>query len=658
MFQPGQSLNRGSGRRLFALTVLCAVIMSLSPVATRISSAAQYVITNLGTVGTYGSVAYDINDDGQVAGRVADASNTTVNGYFWSRQGGLHVLTPLSGVTKAWGVSNSGRIAGQSNSHAVLWSGSNSSPQDLGTLGGATSFAYRINNNNQVIGWADKTAYSGTTVYHAFISEWNSTTQQYVMTDLGTLASDQGQTNYWGGYSLAYYANGAGLVVGTASTTDWGFHAFVWSRANGMTDLGTNPNFPAYEGYAVAINETGNLIVGCSIDSSDPNNSKSYPMVWKNGSTNAEIIPTLTAYPYAELYDVNGRGQVVGLMFDAAGNEHALIYETGKGIRDLNNLIPAGSGWELIFARSINESGQVVGYGKLNGQDRAFLLTPAAQAANDFDRDGKSDIAVFRPSDGNWYILNSLSGAATIKRWGGGDDVPVSADYDGDGKPDVAVWRPTDGNWYIVNSSDNAIRIATWGSDSDIPEPGDYDGDGKADIAVFRPSNGTWYIINSSTGTNTIKNWGVANDIPVPGDYDGDGKTDIAVFRPSNGTWYIINSSTGVNTIKNWGTNTDIPVPGDYDGDGKADTAVFRPSNGTWYIMNSSTGTYTVKNWGTASDVPVPGDYDGDGKADIAVFRPSDGNWYTINSSTGIQRIVNWGTSIDLPVGRRTASGR
>ena len=43
---------------------------------------------------------------------------------------------------------------------------------------------------------------------------------------------------------------------------------------------------------------------------------------------------------------------------------------------DLNNLIPANSGWLLQQATAINDQGQIVGYGTLNGQSEAFLLTP------------------------------------------------------------------------------------------------------------------------------------------------------------------------------------------------------------------------------------------------------------------------------------------
>jgi hypothetical protein len=139
--------------------------------------------------------------------------------------------------------------------------------------------------------------------------------------------------------------------------------------------------------------------------------------------------------------------------------------------------------------------------------------------------------------------------------------VVAPGDYDGDGKTDIAIFRPSTGTWFILYSSTGTFAGIRWGNAEDVVAPGDYDGDGKTDIAVFRPSTGTWFILYSSTGTFAGIRWGNAEDVVVPADYDGDGKTDIAVFRPSNGVWFAVISSTGTFASVQWGTSGDIPIP-------------------------------------------------------------------------------------------------
>ena len=271
----------------------------------------------------------------------------------------------------------------------------------------------------------------------------------------------------------------------------------------------------------------------------------------------------------------------------------------------------------------------------------------------DFNGDGKTDVSIYRPSDGNWWIRKSDSWANLVISWGAPGDIPAPGDYDGDHKTDAAVFRPSTGQWLIFQSATNTVRFATWGSSTDRIMPRDYDGDNKTDIAVYRPSNGTWYISRSLSGSPLIIQWGVASDIAVSGDFDGDGSYDIGVFRPSTGQWLGLLSTLGPASAV-WGVAGDEPIPADYDGDGNDDLAVFRPSDNNWYIYRSSDDTARVIHFGLSGDIPVPGDYDGDSLTDAATFRPSNGNFYIYQSGTFSTSLAfrqeTWGVSTDTPL--------
>lgn len=250
----------------------------------------------------------------------------------------------------------------------------------------------------------------------------------------------------------------------------------------------------------------------------------------------------------------------------------------------------------------------------------------------DFDGDGITDISVFRPSLGRWFIAGSLGPTYKYFDFGVGTDTVTPGDYDGDGKTDLAVFRASNSTWYFLTKG--AFTFRQYGEAGDIPVPADYDGDKRTDIAVFRPSTGLWYIAFSDSKNSFLQlPFGQAGDMPAAADYDGDGKADLAVWRPSNGTWYVLGTLNGYFTAV-WGVNTDVPAPADYDGDGKTDLAVFRGAEGKWYVVRSADGI-AVQQFGVSGDEPAPGDYDGDGRYDVAVFRPSNNTWYCSCSQAG-----------------------
>ena len=239
----------------------------------------------------------------------------------------------------------------------------------------------------------------------------------------------------------------------------------------------------------------------------------------------------------------------------------------------------------------------------------------------DFNGNGSSDVSVFRPASGQWFVQGGQAFHGT------NGDIPVPCDYNGDGTTDRAVFRPSVGGWYVEGQSPVFFGFA-----GDIPVPGHYSGSANCQIAIFRPSVGGWYF---ASGQSPVFH-GLSGDIPVPADYDGNGTTEIAIFRPAVGGWYFASGQSPVFH----GLSGDIPVPGDYDGSGNSDVAIFRRAVGGWYAVGKS-----PQFLGLDSDVPVPGDYDGNHTTDVAVFRPGTGAWFV-----GVQSPIFLGTSTDIPL--------
>lgn len=163
--------------------------------------------------------------------------------------------------------------------------------------------------------------------------------------DLGTLG---------GASSYATDINGGNTVVGWSETAAGATHAFRWSAAGGMVDLGTLPGDPMSRAVAILDvgRQGGGQILGVSGDGSHWT-----PVVWSaSGSVRALSIPLLPGFTIALPAGFNARGDVVGS--DAGGIQHGWIWSKSDGKYDLSAHSPGGS--NEGSANAVNTSGLVV----------------------------------------------------------------------------------------------------------------------------------------------------------------------------------------------------------------------------------------------------------------------------------------------------------
>jgi len=398
----------------------------------------------------------------------------------------------------------------------------------------------------------------------------------------------------------------------------------TWSGATTIdAGRGEQANFPA-----VAMDESGEATA--VFQQEDGGDDRVFANRWEgpgwSGVTAIDAGPGFDAYlPQAAM---DGSGNAVAV-FRQSDGQYYRIYANRRtgGSWSGTTTIDAGPGYNA-------DDPQVA----VDARESAFSVFRQSDGSNwrvyanrfpplpapwiyDYNGDGTSDIAIFRPASGLWAVRG-----ITRVYFGGWDDTPVPADYSGDGTTDIGIFRPASGLW----AARGVTRIY-FGGATDIPVPGDYGGTGTAAAGVFRGGSGLWAIRGL-----TRAYFGSSADLAVPGYYAA-AAAELAIFRPASGLWAV----RGLTRVY-FGSSDDTPVPGDYGGEGNWNPAIFRPASGLWAVR----GVTRIYFGGTA-DRALPGGYGGDGTDRVGIFRTASGLW----ALRGLTRVYFGGFG-DLPLTR------
>ncbi len=182
--------------------------------------------------------------------------------------------------------------------------------------------------------------------------------------------------------SAATAANDAGEVVGWAAS---GAQRRAFRLSGGVLQPLADPAVARRDSEANAVAEDGTVVGSFALDA-----VREHAFVHRTGAMHD--LGTLGVDRTSVACGVNVAGVIVGWSGDSqsdraacsglprtgyleVGVRRAVVWRGGAA-EELNGLIPAGTGWTLETAAAINERGQIVGTGVLDGQRRAYLLTP------------------------------------------------------------------------------------------------------------------------------------------------------------------------------------------------------------------------------------------------------------------------------------------
>ena len=385
-----------AGISLFAALAMPALLGAQEPSTTQASRSVRYKITDLGTLGGSFSLAYGINDNGQIDG-FSTLPGDAVEHSFVIEKGVMTDLGTLGGPNSESfaNLNNAIQVAGTAETsisdpngedfcafgtHLVclgfVWHHGIMKP--LEPLGGGNSQAAAINDRGQVAGYAE-TGTADPNCPAPQVLQFRPT--RWTAGHARALPLYPGDTE-----GAAFWINNEGDTVGASGSCapyDPRYalplqprHALLFRQDARPIDLGNLGG--ELENAAFAINDRGQ-IVGASDISGD---TYQHAFLWQKGVIND--LGTLQGDVVSAAVAINNNGQVTGVSSDASGkNLRAFLWQNGM-MYDLNSLIAGQSPLYLLHGFGINSRGQIVGFAlqTSTGDVHAFLATPMRAEGN------------------------------------------------------------------------------------------------------------------------------------------------------------------------------------------------------------------------------------------------------------------------------------